>query len=148
MRPRNTTILVMLVGLLLVAFAAGIAQTPAQGDQKKKAESCCAKESGCCSEDSCPTKAEGTTTADAANPDSTTADAKKSDCCSGESCEMKDMAGTKTDTGDHSCCGESCDMKHDANMKHDATMKHDMKDHKGDCCNIKQKNKTKNKKAA
>jgi hypothetical protein len=31
-------------------------------------------------------------------------------------------------------------------MKHDANMKHDMKDHKGDCCNAKQK--SKNKKAA
>jgi len=26
-------------------------------------------------------------------------------------------------------------------MKHDATMKHDMKDHKGDCCKMKSKNK-------
>jgi hypothetical protein len=38
------------------------------------------------------------------------------------------------------CCADSCDMK----MKDDA-MKHDMKDHKGDCCNMKQK--AKNKKA-
>ena len=40
------------------------------------------------------------------------------------------------------CCADSCDMK----MKDDATMKHDMKDHKGDCCKMKQK--TKDKKAA
>ena len=39
------------------------------------------------------------------------------------------------------CCADSCDMK----MKDDATMKHDMKDHKGDCCKMKQ---AKNKKAA
>ena len=34
------------------------------------------------------------------------------------------------------CCADSCDMK----------MKHDMKDHKGDCCKMKQK--VKDKKAA
>ena len=39
------------------------------------------------------------------------------------------------------CCADSCDMK----MKDGATMKHDMKDHKGDCCKMKQ---AKNKKAA
>ena len=40
------------------------------------------------------------------------------------------------------CSSDSCDMK----MKHDTNMKHDMKNHKGDCCNAKQK--AKNKKAA
>ena len=40
------------------------------------------------------------------------------------------------------CCSDSCDMK----MKDDAMMKHDMKDHKGDCCKMKQK--AKDKKAA
>ena len=77
MKSRKQTILIMLLGLLLVAFAVAMAQTPAQGDQKKKAEACCAMES-CC-------------------------------CCSGDSC--------------------------------DTNMKHDMKDHKGDCCNMKQKDK-------
>src|SRR5688572_27991648 len=125
MRPRKQTILIMLVGLLLVAFAAVIAQTPAPGDQKKPAaESCCAMESCCCSDGSCPMKKEGETTSAAA------ADAKEGCCCSGDSCEMKDKADMKN----HSCCAESCDMtKHDAKMKHDATMKHDTKGHKGDC---------------
>ena len=36
MKPRKNTILIMLLGLLLVAFAAAMAQTPAQGDQKKR----------------------------------------------------------------------------------------------------------------
>ena len=54
MKPRKQTILIMLVGLLLVAFAVAMAQTPAQGDQKKTAESCCSMESCCCcSGDSC-----------------------------------------------------------------------------------------------
>jgi hypothetical protein len=42
-----------------------------------------------------------------------------------------------TEMASCSCCtGDSCDMK----------MKHDMKDHKGDCCKMKQK--AKDKKAA
>ena len=46
---------------------------------------------------------------------------------------MKKEGEAKTEgtEGKHDCCGDSCDMK-----KHDA--KHD-KDHKGDCCNIKNK---------
>ena len=84
MKPRKNTILVMLLGLLLFAFAAGMAQTPSQGDQKKKADACCAMDSCCCcSGDSCPMKENGATTADAA----------KRDCCKGDSCKMhkKDM---------------------------------------------------------
>lgn len=113
MKPRNITILVMLLGLLLVAFAAGIAQTPAQGDQKKKTESCCSMES-CCTGDSCAMKAEEGTTG---TGNDNSADAKK----------------------EHSCCGESCDM----NMKHDAKMKHENHDKKHDCCKAKQKDKNK-----
>ena len=106
MKPRKYITLIMLLGLLLLAFAAGMAQTPAQGDQKKKAESCCAMESGCCNDGSCPMKKEGESSTEA-----------KDSCCA--------------------CCEESCDMaKHDANMKHD-------KDHKGDCCKMKQKDKKK-----
>ncbi|HEX7772512.1 MAG TPA: hypothetical protein VF435_08815 [Pyrinomonadaceae bacterium] len=124
MKPRKS-ILIMLVGLLLVAFAAVMAQTPAQGDQKKKTESCCAMESCCGENASCSMKKEGetTTSADAA-------EAKDSCCCSGDSCEMKDKADMNHKAG---CCGESCDM-----TKHDANMKHDSKDHK-DCCKMKQK---------
>ena len=91
MKPRKITVLVMLLGLLLLAFAAGVAQTPAQGDQKKKAEACC------CSGDSCSMKEDA-----------------KADCCKGDSCKMhkKDM----NHADDHeccSCCADSCDMKHD-----------------------------------
>ena len=93
MKPRKNFILIMLLGLLLAAFAAvAVAQTPAQSEDKKKAESCCS------------------------------APEAKDSCCG--------------------CCDESCDMeKHDANMKHD-------KDHKGNCCKMKQKDKTKEKKVA
>ena len=65
MKSRKQTILIMLVGLLLVAFAAVMAQTPAQGDQKKKTESCCAMESCCGENGSCPMKKEGETTTNA-----------------------------------------------------------------------------------
>lgn len=146
MRPRKNTTLIMLLGLLLLVFAVGTAQTqtPSQGDQKAKTESCCSSESCCCcSGDSCQLKTEGTaaTTADtAAKTDA------KPDCCSGDSCKMKKKAMNHAD--DHECCGccaDSCDMKmkHDATMKHDANMKHDMKHdmkgHKGDCCKAKAK---------
>ena len=137
MKPRKQIILIMVVGLLLAAFAAVMAQTPAQGDQKKKTEACCAMESCCGTDGSCPMKKEGETAG---------ADAKEECCCSGDSCKMKDNADMKNHK--EACCNESCDMsKHDANMKHDPSMKHDTKDHK-DCCNMKQKDKTKDKKAA
>jgi hypothetical protein len=119
MKSPKQTILIMLFGLLLFAFAAAMAQDPpAQGDQKK-VESCCSMESCCCNDGSCPMKKEGKTT-------SADAEAKHDDCCSGDSCDMS---------------------KHDAMMKHDANMKHDMKGHK-DCCKMKQKDKAKDKKAA
>jgi hypothetical protein len=146
MKPRKNTILIMLLGLLLVAFATGIAQNPSQTDQKTKTEACCSMDSCCCCNgDSCPMKEEGAANADA-----------KHSCCSGDSCKMKTKADMKNHSDDHeccSCCGDSCDMKmkgdanmkHDGNMKHDATMKHDSKSHKGDCCNIKNKDKSKTK---
>lgn len=55
MKSRKNTILILLLGLLLIAFTAVSAQTPAQGDQKKSAEACCSKES-CCNDDSCDMK--------------------------------------------------------------------------------------------
>ena len=135
MKPRKNTILVMLLGLLLFAFAAAMAQTPSQGDQNKKADACCAMDSCCCcSGDSCPVKEDGA----------------KPDCCKGDSCKMKKKDMNHADG--HECCGccaESCDMemKADGTMKHDMKdMKHDMKDHKGDCCKAKSKDaKDKNK---
>lgn len=116
MTPRKKTILVMLLGLLLFAFAAAIAQTPAQGDQKTKTESCCAMESCCCNSGSCPMKAEGTENAEA-----------KEGCCSGDSCKMKAKDGA-TSHADHKCCGDSCEMKHDGKSK-------------SSCCKHKEKNK-------
>ena len=101
MKLRKNTVLIMLLGLLLVAFAAGVAQTPAQGDQKEKTEACCSMDSCCCKGDSCPMKEEG-----AAN-----AEAKECCCCSGDSCEMKAKDGANK-----TAC---CDMKH----KHKAKAK-------------------------
>ena len=106
MRPRKQTILIMLVGLLLVAFAAVMAQTPAQGDQKKPAEACCAMESCCCNGGSCPMKKEGETT-----PGGDAAEAK--DGC-GESCDMS-KHDAKHDKKNHKDC---CKMKQkDKNKK-------------------------------
>ena len=107
MKPRKNTILILLLGLLLVAFSVVSAQTPAQGDQKKNAEACCSMES----------------------------------CCKGDSCEMKKDGGANSEAK-HDCCGDSCDMKkHDENMKHDKDAKHE-------CCNIKNKDKRRSRKAA
>lgn len=108
MNPRKNIFLILVLGLLLAAFAAVSAQTPSQGEQKKKAESCCAMDS----------------------------------CCTGDSCDMKkdveaNAAGAE---GKHDCCGDSCDMMKD----HDGKMKHD-KDAKGECCNMKNKDKNKKK---
>jgi hypothetical protein len=138
MKPRKITILVMLLGLLLLAFAVGVAQTPSQGDQNKKPDACCAMDSCCCSGDSCSLKQDGSATTDA-KPDV----AARPDCCKGDSCKMhkKDM----NHADGHECCGccaDSCDMdmKADGTMKHDMKdMKHDMKGHKGDCCKAKSK---------
>ena len=107
MKPRKNTILILLLGLLLVVFAAVSAQTPSQGEQKKNGEACCSMES----------------------------------CCHDGTCEMKKDGTAKTE-GKGSCCSDSCDME-----KHDAKMKHD-KDAKHDCCNIKNKDKNKTRKAA
>ena|SRR5918993_1939583 len=90
MKPRKNTILIMLLGLLLVAFAVGIAQTPAQGDQKKKAEACCAMESCCCNDGSCPMKEDGTPSAEG--------------CCSKHE--------AKHDKKNHDAKGSCCNVKH------------------------------------
>ena len=129
MKLRKQTALLMLIGLLLIAFAVAMAQTPAQGDQKKKSEACCSMETCCCNGGSCPLNEEGATGADAKDAHC---------CCSGDSCEMKTGENAKNHS-DHPCCNDSCDMK-----------KHDAKSHdgKGDCCNIKNKAKNKTKQKA
>ena len=55
MKPRKNTVLILLLALLLTAFAVGMAQTPAQGDQEKS-KACCSMESCCCCGDSCEMK--------------------------------------------------------------------------------------------
>ena len=136
MRPHKSTILITLLGLLLVAFVAVMAQqTPQQtGEQKKQAEACCAMESCCCKGDSCAMKKEGAEAGEA-----------KDGCC-GESCKLhhenaknNNNETAKNTTNPHDsakhedCCGESCDMSKHAN--------HDKKTHKADgsCCKAKQK---------
>lgn len=137
MRPHKSTILIALVALLLTAFVAVMAQTPAQdpakaGDPKKES---------CCSGDSCSMmKKEGTTAAGAS------ADAKH-DCC-GDSCGMKkegaaNADGTMASTDmKHDCCGDSCEManhaKHDMKAMDAKDAKHEMK-HDGSCCKAKMK---------
>ena len=95
MKPRKITILVMLLGLLLLASAVGVAQTPSQGDQKKKSDACCAMHKkdmnhaddheccGCCA-DSCDMdmKADGTMKHDMKD--------HKGDCCKAKSKDAKD----------------------------------------------------------
>lgn len=130
MKTRKSTILIMLLGLLLVAFVAVMAQqTPQTGEQKKHAESCCAMESCCCKGDSCAMNKEGAETAEA-----------KEGCCGGDSCKLHHAnannnatANTDNKAGHEGCCAESCDMS-----KHEG---HDKKTHKADgsCCKMKQK---------
>ena len=94
MKSRKNLILAMLLGLLLFASAAGMAQTPAQGDQKEKPHACCSMDTCCCKDGSCPMKQDGTANAEA----------KECSCCTGDSCEMK----AKDDAKKESCCN----MKH------------------------------------
>jgi hypothetical protein len=149
MKSHKSTILIMLLGLLLMAFVAVMGQqTPAQNPQvgeQKKMESCC------CKDDSCELKKEGAEAGEA-----------KEDCC-GDSCKLHHADAKNTATGNNEvakhdpakhdpakpdsakhegCCGESCDMaKHGAN--------HDPKTHKADgsCCKMKQKDARKEAKA-
>ena len=50
MKPRKSTVLVVLLTFVLAAFALALAQGTTQTDQKKKADSCCAEGSNCCAE--------------------------------------------------------------------------------------------------
>lgn len=124
MKPRKSTILIVLLGLMLVAFAAGMAQSTTPSEQKKQSETCRDMDSCCCKGDSCPMKEEGAASADAKDGCC---------CCSGDSCDMKMKEDMKHHSTEHEgcCSGDSCDMK----------MKHDMKSHpnEGACCNMKHK---------
>jgi hypothetical protein len=98
MKPRKTAMLLALVGLLLLAFALGMAQSTTQSD-KKKTESCCAEGASCCVEGaSCCAK-------------DARADKKDSCCCcSGDSCDMDAHHDTKAkhdpkkQNGEGACC--------------------------------------------
>ena len=130
MKPRKSTVLVVLLTFLFAAFAIAMAQGTTrtagttQTDQKAKAESCCAEGAKCCAEDSCKHEA-------------------NSCCKDGAECckEGAECCKNNADKDHADCCGESCEMK----AKHDAKAKHDPKKH-GECCKIKSKDgKTKTK---
>jgi hypothetical protein len=117
MKPRKSTVIVVLLTFLFAAFAIAMAQGTTQTDQKKKAESCCAEGAKCCAEDSCKHEA-------------------NSCCKEGAECCKEGAECCKTDANkDHAdCCGDSCEMK----GKHDEKAKHDPKKH-GECCKVKTK---------
>jgi hypothetical protein len=116
MKFKRNMVLPMFFGLLLTAFAIGVAQEPSQTNQTRQSESCCAG-------DSCPVKDSGSTSA--------TSDCC---CCSGGSCDLKKHEGDKKN---HECCssGESCDMK----------AKHDLKNHSDDASSCKARHNSKSK---
>jgi hypothetical protein len=155
MKPRRNVILPLLVGLFLLVFVVGLAQTTNQKttDQTKLAESCCAMDSCCCHGDSCAMK-------QGEQKDSAKAEGC---CCCGDSCDMKMKHDQKNHAATEGCCGDSCHMKmtsekksHSADHKSccaaaaapgaDAT-KHNMKNHdakQGCCCCGDSCNKAKN----
>jgi hypothetical protein len=92
MKPLKNIIPAILLSLLLAASAAVTAQTPSQGEQKQKTESCCAMES-CCTDGSCEMKKEGEANAEA-----------KHSCCNGDSCDMKMKHDAKMKHGKGECC--------------------------------------------
>lgn len=126
MKPRRSTVLVVLLTFLLAVFAIAMGQGAGttQTDQKKQAESCCAQGEKCCAEGSCKHEA--------------------SSCCKeGAECckEGAECCAKHADKNHAGCCGDSCEL----DAKHDAKAKHDSKKH-GECCKMKNKDgKTKTK---
>jgi hypothetical protein len=116
MKPRKSTVLVVLLTFLLAVFAMAMAQGTTQTDQKKQAESCCAEGAKCCAEGSC--KHEGNSCCK-----------EGAECCK----EGAECCKTDADKNHADCCGDSCEMK----GKHDAKA-HDPKKH-GECCKVKTK---------
>jgi hypothetical protein len=98
MKTRKNFILAMLLGLTLTASAMGMAQTPAQGDQKERTHACCAMDT-CYKDGSCPMKEDGTASGEA----------KECSCCTGDSCQMKAKDDTAKDGTKKEAC---CNMKH------------------------------------
>ena len=127
MKPRKSTVLVVLLTFLLAAFAIAMAQGTTQTDQKKKAESCCAEGSSCCAEGSCKHEAQSCCKEGA-------------ECCK----EGAECCKNHADKNHAGCCGDSCEL----DAKHDAKAKHDPKK-PGECCKLKNKDgKTKTKQKA
>ena len=127
MKPRKSTVIVVLLTFLLAAFAIAMGQGATQTDQKKKAESCCAEGANCCAEGSCKEEA-------------------KSCCKEGAECckEGAECCAKHADKDHAGCCGDSCEL----DAKHDAKANHDPKKH-GECCKVKSKDtKTKTAKKA
>jgi len=118
------------LGLALMFSLMAYAQSAAQNDQLKQAESCCAMNDGdkshsakegccCCSGDSCDMNMKESMKNHAAKEGCC--------CCSGDSCDMKMKENMKNHAAKDGCCccsGDSCDM----NMKDMKKMKHQ---HKG-----------------
>ena len=87
MKPRKNLILTMLLALTLVASVTGMAQTPAQGDQKEKTHACCSMDTCCCCNgDSCDMK-----TKDEMTKEGT----KKESCCNMKHKHTKEKAKQK-----------------------------------------------------
>jgi hypothetical protein len=114
MKLQKSTVLIMLVGLLLVAFAANLAAQ--SSTQKKEAGNACCAMDSCCKGDSCEMK-EGANAADAS---------KHNCCCAGDSCDMK-KEGMANHAEHAGCCGngESCDMSKENTRN---------SEDKGECC--------------
>lgn len=154
MKPRRNVILPLLIGLFLLVFVVGLAQTTNQKttDQTKQAESCCAMDSCCCHGDSCAMK-------QSEQKESAKAEGG---CCCGDSCDMKMKHDQKNHAAIEGCCGDSCHMKMTAEKKtHSAdhksccaaaapganATKHNIKKHdakQGGCCCGDSCNKVKN----
>jgi len=144
MNHNKRLFLPVLIALVLVAFAVGLAQTGQPSNQKQQTEACCAMDSCCCKSDSCDMKT-------AQNADGTSAG-----CCGGASCDMQKH--DSKNGGEKGCCccsSDSCPMtaQHDANhpaakrdccsgaMATNMTAKHEVKNHdkknhdmKNGCC--------------
>ena len=96
MKSRKSIILIALIAFVLTACIAVMAQqSPAQNDQKKQGESCCAMDSCCGKGESCEMKMDGTASTEA----------KDDCCCSGDSCDMaKHDKHEKKSHSEGSCC--------------------------------------------
>jgi hypothetical protein len=123
MKSRQSLVLALLVGLVLMICAAVVAQTSTQSGPKKEADSCCAMETCCCHGDSCDHQKPGDDKG------------KVRCCCAGDSCDMKAKENMKNHAEHVACCccsGDSCDMKPNDDRKDHASKEQC-------CCDMKMK---------